>query len=57
MPVSVFAGWVIDAMTVARGATKLAFLFIFNMFVLFAGAGGAVAVAGGVTEAAFSHGN
>ena len=55
MPMPVFAGWVITAMTIARGATKLTFLFVFNMFVLFAEAGGAVAVAGGIAEATFGH--
>lgn len=45
MSVPVFAGGIRAAMTVTRGATKLAFLFVFNMFVLFAGAGRAVAVA------------
>ena len=51
----VFAGGVIAAITIARGATKLTFLFVFNIFVLFTGAGGAVAVAGGGAEAAFGH--
>lgn len=55
MPVPVFAGRIIAAMTIARGTAKLAFLFIFNMFVLFAGAGRAMAVAGGIAEAAFGH--
>jgi hypothetical protein len=55
MSVPVFAGWIRSAMTVTRGAAKLTFLFIFNMFVLFAGAGRAVAVAGGITEAAIGH--
>jgi hypothetical protein len=55
MSVSVFAGRIGAALTVAIGAAKLAPLFVSNMFVLFAGAGGAVAVAGGGAEAAFGH--
>jgi hypothetical protein len=55
MSVSVFAGRVGAALTVAIGATKLTFLFVLNMFVLFAGAGRTVAVAGGITDAAFGH--
>lgn len=55
MSVSVFAGRIGAALTVAIGAAKLAPLFVSNMFVLFAGAGRTVAVAGGIAEAAFCH--
>lgn len=45
----------IAATPVAARTTKLAFLLVFNVFVLFAGAIGAEAVGGRVAEATFGH--
>ena len=55
MSVPMLAGRVGAALPVAIGATKLTFLFVLNMFVLFAGTGRTVAVARRIAEAAFGH--
>lgn len=55
MSVPMLAGRIGAALPIAIGTTELALLFVFNMFVLFAGAGRTVAVAVGIAEAAFSH--
>ena len=57
MTVSVFAIGAGRAMAVAASSAELALLFVFDVFVLLARAGGTMPVRAGVAVATFTHKN
>ena len=55
MTVAVLANGAVRAMAVTAGPAELTLLFVFDVFVLLARAGGAVAEGGGVAVTTFAH--